>query len=375
MSVTPDRATMVSIVREGMTSRMHQLGGLSLVALAVFPLVLSDILMLKFAGAMFFAVFAMSWDFVSGYTGYISFGHAVFFGAAGYGSAILNAQLGMDPLITIPIGILCAIIVGILIGVPTLRIEGPYLSLVTLVAPLLLLQIFIYYREYTGGQRGLFGVETIWFDPMTNYYVAFVVLLAALAISLAFTRSNVGTIMKAISGDEEIVSASGLNPAKYKIFAFVMSAGIGGFAGAIFTHTAVGSATPSLLLGLLVSANVIIATVLGGMGTITGSALGGFAFFLAREFLRNIEETVPIIGWEFNQLYLILLFFLAMVVIIYLPNGFVPWLKSKIEGDGQDPAAGSEAIPDGGRSQVRRAIDKNRRMFRTTVRKKGDDEY
>lgn len=375
MSVTPDRATMMSLVREGMTSRMHQLGGLSLAALAVFPLVLSDILMLKFAGAMFFAVFAMSWDFVSGYTGYISFGHAVFFGAAGYGSAILNAQLGMDPLITIPIGILCAIIVGILIGVPSLRIKGPYLSLVTLVAPLLLLQIFIYYREYTGGQRGLFGVETIWFDPMTNYYVAFIVLLVALAISLAFTRSNVGTIMKAISGDEEIVSASGLNPAKYKIFAFVMSAGIGGFAGAIFTHTAVGSATPSLLLGLLVSANVIIATVLGGMGTITGSALGGFAFFLTREFLRNIEQTVPIIGWEFNQLYLILLFFLAMVVIIYLPNGFVPWLKSKIESDGQVAAAGSEAIPDGGRSPVRRAIDKNRRMFRTAFRRKGDDEY
>lgn len=374
MAVTPDRSTVVSLLREGLTSRIHQIGGLAIVALAVLPLVLSDILLLKFAGAMFFAVFTISWDFVSGYTGYISFGHAVFFGAAGYGSAILNTQFGLDPLLTIPVGTLCAVVVGILIGVPSLRLEGPYLSLVTLVAPLLLLQIFVYFREYTGGQRGLLGVETIWFDPMANYYVAFGVLIVALIVALAFTRSNVGTIMEAIAGDEEIVSASGLNPAKYKIFAFVLSAAIGGFAGAVYTHTAVGSATPSLLLGLLVSANVIIAAVLGGMGTITGAALGGFSFYLTRELLRNVEAAVPILGFEFHQVYLILMFSLAMAVLIFFPDGFLPWLTRKIKGIDENGGTGSKAVSDGGRTPLCRAIAKNRRLFRAVGRKEDTDE-
>lgn len=362
MSVIPDRATVVDLFSTGVRSRVHQLGGLALLVLAIAPFFVSDILMLKLAGAMFFAVFTISWDFVSGYTGYISFGHALFFGAAGYGSALVNVHFGVDPIYTIPIGIVCAIVAGILVGVPSLRLRGPYLSLVTLIAPLLLIQIFVYTNSVTGGRRGLFGVETLVFSPMANYYTGFVVLLVALVISLALTRSNVGTIMKAIAGDEEIVASSGLNPAKYKIFAFVVSAGIGGFAGAVFTHTNVGSATPSLLLGLLVSANVIIAAVLGGMGTITGAAVGGFGFFMIRDFMRNIEYIIPVVGIEFNAIYLILLFLLAMATLIFLPDGFVPWLQDKIRSGDSDELQG--AVTDGGRPPARRAIRKFRRQLR-----------
>lgn len=359
-------------LREGTTSRMHQLGVLALLALLLAPLFLSNILMLKLAGAMFFAVFTISWDFVSGYTGEISFGHAVFFGAAGYGSAILNVNFGWDPLLTIPIGILCAVGIGILIGVPSLRLEGPYLSLVTLVAPLLMLQIFIYFRQYTGGQRGLFGVETILSDPMPVYYLAFTILLVSLLVSLTLTRSNLGTIMKAIQGDEEIVAASGLNPAKYKIFAFVMSGVIGGFAGAFFTHTSVGSATPSLLLGLIVSANVIIAAVIGGMGTISGAAVGGFAFFMVRDILRNVEWTLPVVGIEFTDFYMILLFFIAGAVLIFLPDGVIPWLANMIESD--DDESDSIARGDGGRPPARQAAAKFRRQIRAVGPGRKDDE-
>jgi len=372
MATVLNRETVTELLRDGATSRMHQLGVLALVALLLAPLFLSEILMLKIAGAMFFAVFTISWDFVSGYTGEISFGHAVFFGSAGFGSAILNVNLGWDPLLTIPIGVLCAIIVGILIGVPSLRIEGPYLSLVTLVAPLLLLQIFVYFREYAGGQRGLFGVEAILSAPMPVYYLAFAVLLVSLAVSLALTRSNLGTIMKAIQGDEQVVAASGLNPAKYKIFAFVMSGAIGGFAGAIFTHTSVGSATPSLLLGLIVSANVIIAAVIGGMGTISGAAVGGFVFFMVRDILRNVDWLIPVVGIEFNEVYLILLFVIAGAVLIFLPDGFLPWLARKIEpGDTERDAT---AIGDGGRPPARRAAAKFRSQLRAVSPREDDDE-
>ena len=371
MGANSDQATVADLVISGARSRVHQFGVLLLLVLAVLPLLLSDILLLKLTGAMFFAVFTISWDFVSGYTGYISFGHAVFFGAAGYGSAILNVQLGLDPLLTIPIGVFAAIIVGVLIGVPALRLEGPYLSLITLIAPLILLQIFIYFRNITGGQRGLFGVDKIAFDPTVNYYLGFSVLLVALVISLAFTRSNMGTILTAIAGDEEIVSASGLNPAKYKIFAFVTSGAIGGLAGAVYTHTAVGSATPTLLLGLLVSANVIIASVIGGMGTITGAAIGGFAFFMARDFMRNIEATL--FGVPFHDVYLIALYFLAMGIMIFLPDGLIPWLMEKITGGEARPRGRNpEPVSDGGRTPLERAVER----FRDDLRELGggDDE-
>jgi branched-chain amino acid transport system permease protein len=376
MSATSDNATVVELLRASARSRVHQLGGLLLVLLAVLPLFASDILLLKLTGAMFFAVFTISWDFVSGYTGYISFGHAVFFGASGYGSAILNAQYGMDPLVTIPIGILAAVVVGILIGVPALRLEGPYLSLLTLIAPLILLRIFVYFGEITGGQRGLIGVEKLSYDPLFNYYLGFAVLLIALVIALGFTRSNLGTIMKAISGDEEIVSASGLNPAKYKIVAFVISGGLGGIAGAVYVHTAAGSATPSLLLSLLVSANVIIAAVIGGMGTITGAAIGGFAFYMVRDFLRNLDFVIPVIELAFSDIYLLLLYFLTMAVLIFLPEGFVPWIIAKIRnGEARlRGKQGTEAAPDSDQTPRERTLGKFRRQLRAMGPGEDDDE-
>lgn len=375
MSTASDWMTIVDLARSGARSRVHQLGGLLLVALALLPLLVSDYLMLQLAGAMFFAVFTISWDFVSGYTGYISFGHAVFFGAAGYGSAILNVELGMDPLLSIPIGVFFAIVVGLMIGIPALRLEGPYLSLITLIAPLILLQVFIYFRDITGGQRGLFGVDTITFDPMLTYYIGFTVLVVSLLITLALTRSNLGTILSAISGDEEIVSASGLNPAKYKIFAFVLSGAIGGLAGAVFTHTSVGSATPSLLLGLLVSANVIIAAVIGGMGTITGAAIGGFAFYIVREVMRGVEAAVPIINVPFHDVYLILMYLLAMAILIFLPDGLVPWAAERIKrSETRIRGGNAEPVTDGGRSPAERAMDKFEEQLREISLGEDDDE-
>ena len=106
-------------------------------------------------GAFYFGMFAMSWDTVSGYTGEISFGHALFFAVGGYTSTLLNLGYGISPALSIPAGVVLAAVAGVLIGVPALRVRGPYLSLITLVAPLILLQVFVIFGNIFGGELGL----------------------------------------------------------------------------------------------------------------------------------------------------------------------------------------------------------------------------
>jgi branched-chain amino acid transport system permease protein len=242
----------------------HKLGIVGLLGLAVLPVLLTPLQALQIAGAYFFAMFVMSWDAVSGYTGQISFGHGVFFAVGGYASALLNIRMGIDPLLAIPAGVVAAALAGLVIGVPALRLRGPYLSLVTLIVPLIVAQIFNVYSNIFGGTQGLvspppdrlLGLGSG--APIMTYYVAFGLFVVILAVLLAVTRSDAGKVFTAIRESEDAVSSAGLNPAKFKIFAFVLSAGIGGLAGAAFVHT-VGEPTPNALLDLFVSIEIIIA--------------------------------------------------------------------------------------------------------------------
>ncbi|HET7324857.1 MAG TPA: branched-chain amino acid ABC transporter permease, partial [Halococcus sp.] len=244
----------------------HRLGVLGLIVLALLPVVLNPLDALTMAAALFFAMFVMSWDVVSGYTGQISFGHGVFFAVGAYTTTLLNLGFGIPPLVSIPAGVVLAAVAGVLIGVPALRLRGPYLSLVTLIAPLILLQIFVYYSDIFGGELGLSSPESLLgYAPYANYYLAFFLFLFILLVLLAVTRSNAGAVFTAIREDEDAVAAAGLNPAKFKTFAFVFSAAIGGLAGAMFVHTPVGSPRPSVLFTVVVNVEVIIAAILGGM--------------------------------------------------------------------------------------------------------------
>ncbi|MWG35976.1 branched-chain amino acid ABC transporter permease [Halomarina oriensis] len=270
----------------------------------VFVFVVDDLFLLHLTTALYFGMFAMSWDTVSGYTGQISFGHGLFFAVGAYTSALLNLGYGIDPILSIPAGIVLAAVAGIVIGVPALRLRGPYLSLVTLVAPLILLQLFIFRSDVFGGELGLrnpenflgFGVN----DAAIVYYIALGLFVAIMALLLVVTRSDAGRVFTAIREDEDAVSSVGINPAKFKIFAFVLSAAIGGLAGAMYVHTPVGGPTPTELMSTTVNVEVIIAAVLGGMGTIVGAAIGGIFVGIVPQLLDSsgwiIPGFLPVVG-------------------------------------------------------------------------------
>jgi branched-chain amino acid transport system permease protein len=351
----------------------HVLGLLGLALVAVLPVVVRDITLLKVTGALYFAVFAMSWDVVSGYTGQISFGHALFFGVGGYTAGMLNIHHGVDPLLTIPVGVVAAMVAGVVIGVPALRVHGPYLSLITLVAPIILLRTFVFFSDWTGGEIGLVGIEALVDGVLANYYLAFALFVVVLAVLLAVTRSDAGSVFTAIRADEQAVSASGIDPAKFKIFAFVLSAAVGGLAGGMLAHSIVGSVTPSQLLALAVSIEVIIATILGGMGTIVGAAAGGMLLYLLRDALRNLSElvipvgalskgtplpprivvdmVVPAVGIPLKEIDLLLFSLITLGFLFFVPDGLVP--RGIRYGRRLDARVrGGAAATDGGRTPL-----------------------
>ncbi|WP_458209140.1 branched-chain amino acid ABC transporter permease [Haladaptatus sp. NG-SE-30] len=361
--VTTERRTYRDLLDPTSLALRHQLGILGLLGLGLLPFGVEPLTVLKLTGAFYFAVFAMSWDAVSGYTGQISFGHGLFFAVGGYSSALLNLELGIDPLVAIPLGTVVAAIAGIVIGVPALRLEGPYLSLVTLVAPLILLQVFIVFSGTFGGELGLASPdELLSFEDFqmvitANYYLAFGLFAFVLLLLLAVTRSDAGAVFTAIREDEKAVSAVGLNPSKFKIFAFVLSAAVGGLGGAVFVHTPIGNPQPSQLLVLTVSIEVIIASVLGGMGTIVGPAIGGLFFYMFRDYLSQLEWTVPLFDAPIAELDLLLFSVVTLALLFFLPRGIVPWavrngrrIMARKNGDAGQvlPDGGPNGDPDGG---------------------------
>ena len=346
----------------------HQLGLVGLVGLGILPLVIDATFALTLALAYFWGVYAMSWDVVSGYTGQISFGHGVFFGVGGYTSALLNLGYGIDPVFSIPVGALLAAVAGLIIGVPALRLRGPYLSLVTLVAPLILVQVFIFRSDIFNGEQGLSGVDPLFglstFGNETAfYYVALGLFVGVLALLLLITRSDAGSVFTAIREDEDAVAAAGLNPAKFKIMAFVLSAAIGGLAGAVIVHTPSGNASPTTLMSVTVNVEVIIAAILGGMGTIVGAGVGGILLILLREQLSKVAWTVPIIDTPVSDIDFLVFALITLVLLYALPGGIVRWV---IELGGQSVAklrGRDDVAADGGQTPLEQVYDSYAEWF------------
>jgi branched-chain amino acid transport system permease protein len=286
----------------------------SLPHLPVFHPERGDPWITAFILANYLAVFAMSWDILSGFTGQISFGQAFFIGAASYTGGLANAVWGWPISISIPIGVLAAVLLGFLVGFPTLRLRGAYLALVTLFLPILAVKLVSIERfaRITGGGLGKAGLTPLAIVALRDfnndgridradlllryakiqqldYYYSLGLMAFVAVLLLWLARSKVGKIFEAIREDEEAVEAAGINAAKYKILAFLISSAIAGLGGAFYAHYW-RSLVPSEMLSLDLSLKVIIAAVLGGMGTILGPILGAYFLILGKELLGR---TVP----------------------------------------------------------------------------------
>jgi branched-chain amino acid transport system permease protein len=248
-------------------------------------------LLLALTLASIWGIFAMGWDIQSGYTGYISFGHSALSGAAGYTTALLVTHVdpNMALWLTIPASILVTLVVGLLIAVPTLRLRGPYFSLITFVTVLLFFRLAKALAEWTNGLRGL-RVEVFTYQVVDQYYMMLVpTLLVAVALTFV-ARSNVGTILVAIRENEDAVAAAGLDPTKFKLWSFVLSSVPMGIGGVLLAHFQAG-VDPQTFLVVNNSIEMIAMAVIGGMSSILGALGGAVTFVLLRdEFLLGFGD-------------------------------------------------------------------------------------
>jgi branched-chain amino acid transport system permease protein len=279
--------------------------------------------------ANIYVIFAVSWDLISGYTGQISFGHALFFGVAAYAAALLNLHLGLEPWATIPIGGLAAAIAGLVVCLPALRLRGPYLSLVTLALPLILLGVVFYFSDFTGGELGISGIARIYGSRTVQYYISLTMMLASVLIMWKLTDAKsrivrTGIILHAIREDEIAARASGINTVRYKLMAFAVGGFFAGLAGGYYAHF-MRIAGPSTL-DLFLSFQVIIWAVFGGICTIYGAVVGVYILYpLVWEFLLTDFLDVS------SEVRLLTFASVVVLVLLFMPEGIAVWVRDKIE--------------------------------------------
>lgn len=271
----------------------------------------------QFSLAMIFAIFAASWDLLTGISGQISFGHAIFFGISGYICAYLIKYLYFPIWLSLIISAGGAVIVGLAIGVPLLRLKGPYLALGTLAISLILLKLFLMgsLADWLFGSEGIPALPSWTESPVIEYLIIFICMIITLICLIQISKSKFGTILKSIRDDEVGSDASGINTTKYKIYAFMLSAFFAGLAGGFYALY-IGAVNPSGNFGMVISFFAILMASLGGLATISGAALGAF-FFIFFEYAL-IEIGVVEIGnlaIDFG-LYKYALFAVILIIII-----------------------------------------------------------
>jgi len=278
--------------------------------------------------ACVWAIFAMAWDVQSGYTGYISFGHSALSGAAGYATALLVVNVGPNlPLwVTIPVSVLAALVVGLVVGLPALRLQGPYFSLITFVAVLLFYRLTIGFSEFLGGETGFQEVQAFTYDPTLRFYYMLVPMLLV-AVGLTFVaRSNVGMVFVAIRENESAVAAAGLNPTAFKLWSFVMSAIPMGIGGVLLAHFS-GNVTPSSFVVVNNSIEMIAMAVLGGIGSVLAPIGGAFLFVILR------DEVLHGVG---HSLRYFTLWMVVLAVLVFARDGVIRRLWHAIGAIGGD---------------------------------------
>ena len=293
------------------------LGVLVLAVLAWVPFTFSGYILGLLTVAFYFAVFSMSWDLLFGFAGEVNFGPSFLVGLGAYTAGMLNYHFGTPIWLCLAAGAAVAVIGGFLLALPALRVTGPYFSLTTLVAVLIMQNLIIVFAGATGGEIGLVVPDIITFDANANYYIALGFMTVSGIILLALSRSPFGLILQAAGQDSVETSALGFNVAKHKLAAFCISAFFSGLSGALLIFY-MGTVSVGTTVEIAVTVQIIIAAVLGGRRTIVGAVLGSIFLIGMNEFLRPLGSI--------NTLVVSLI---ALPVVILVPGGFLGVLLNK----------------------------------------------
>ncbi|MEO7116209.1 MAG: branched-chain amino acid ABC transporter permease [Caldimonas sp.] len=307
-------------MRKIFQSRLVWIGMAVLVIGAMLPLFASGYVLGLLTVAFYTAVFAMSWDLLFGFAGEVNFGPTFLIGLGAYTAGILDARLspGISIWLCVAAGAVAAVIGGVMLALPALRLRGPYFGLTTLVAVLMLQNFVVVFASWTGGEIGLTVPDVISVSASTNYWIAFGFMTISGVILFVLSRSPVGLILQASGQDAVQAGALGFNVAKHKLAAFVVSAFFSGLAGALMVFY-MGTVSVGTFVDISVGVQIIIAAVLGGRRTIIGPAIGAIFLIGMGELLRPLGEVTTLI-----------VSVIALAVILFFPDGFMGILLGKL---------------------------------------------
>ena len=294
--------------------------GLSTAILA--PILISSKFQLDVLTLIFFTAYiGQSWNILGGYAGQFSFGGVMFFGTGAYTSSILLTSFGVPPIIGIFAAIFMGALLGLIVGYLSFRsgLRGSYFALITL-AFAELLRVLANSFEFTGGGVGLFltyapGLHNLQFNSPTGfYYFSLVLLIISLAIAIWLERSRFGAQLVAIRENEDAAEALGIDTLKCKVYAIMIMGGMGGAAGTFYAQKYL-YIDPPISYSIALSVEMLLVTIVGGMGTVFGPLVGSLFLHTVNEFARHFIDTPGVS--------LIVYGFILILIISFLPNGLV----------------------------------------------------
>lgn len=267
------------------------------IALAVaiaYPLVFSTPFQQRLGAlVLLYAIAASAWNIVGGFAGQVSVGHVVFFGAGAYASLAMFTHFGWPPVAGLPVGILASVGIAAIIGVPTLRLSGHYFSMAT-IAVAELARLVVTSTEILGAAVGLSGpvVPRTIFDlsftsSLPYYYLFLTVLVGVLFITHWMVESRIGFYLRAIKDNERAARSLGVEAGRYKLYAFMLSAGLTSVAGGLYAMM-FGFVDPESGLGILTSVKMLIIAALGGAGLLFGPLVGAAILVPLEEISNNL---------------------------------------------------------------------------------------
>ena len=299
------------------------------------PAVLGPYAMSIVINIVFFAYLGQAWNIVGGYAGQLSAGHAAFVGVGGYTAAVLAAETGLTPWIGMFVGAALAAVLGTVIGYLGFRfgLRGFYFVLLT-VAFAEVCRIAVNNWERVGGAVGFYitftgDVRQMSFaDDRAWYYIALVLLALATGIAWILERRRFGIYLRAIREDEIASEALGVDTLRVKLLAMVLSSFLTGLAGAFYAYR-YSSLQPNAVFGVPLSVEIILRPIVGGAGTLLGPIVGSLILTPLGELSRAWFGQG---GW--HGAHLIVYGVLLIAVVLFVPQGAVPWLTARLRKSG-----------------------------------------
>jgi branched-chain amino acid transport system permease protein len=289
--------------------------------MGVFPLQVGVSTIRLLTSIFMYIVLSQSWNIIGGYTGYVSFGNALFFGLGAYTTGILMLRLHTPFVLGLLASGAVAFVIALLIGIPVLRLKGHYLAVATFGVAEAMREVFNNLRGFSGGGEGLSFPLPAGDIRLVSYQFYYLMLLAAiLTMIMAYqvTRRPAGYAMVAIRDDEDAANVMGIHTTKYKILAFCLSAIFTGVVGGIFGYW-VTFIEPNNVFSIQISVMMVIMVLLGGIGTLWGPVIGAFILEILSDLLisRVVEYHGAVLG------------FIIIIVVLAAPRGIMEIVKER----------------------------------------------